>query len=658
MEDLLLRQGGVVVSETGVDFAVWSVHASRIELCLYDENGEKELCRLPMIRGDGNVHRLFVDGLQEGTRYGYRADGVHAPDEGLWFDPAKLLVDPYATELDRPFRYDPRLGVHGEETADLVPKAIVRRDVATRSAGKPFRPGGLVYEIAVKPFTILHPDIPTGLRGTVAALAHPSVIAHLKQIGVDAVELMPITAWIDERHLPPLGLSNGWGYNPIAFMALDPRLAPGGMAELRDTVSALHAAGISVILDLVFNHTGESDRFGATLSFRGLDNLSFYRHEAGRPGVLVNDTGTGNTVDCDHPYIRHLILDSLRHFVLHAGVDGFRFDLATVIGRTANGFTTENATLQAMLADDVLAGRSMIAEPWDIGPGGYQLGNFPPPFLEWNDRARDDTRLYWRGDGGKTGALATVLAGSSEIFSRNGAQGTRSVNFLAAHDGFTLMDLVSYAGKHNEANGEGNRDGHNENFSWNNGIEGPTNDAVIIESRRRDVRALLSTLFASRGTIMLTAGDEGGHSQRGNNNAYCQDNEITWLDWKTLDDELVRHTALLATLRRRFSIFNEMRFFAGNGDVEWLSVDGAPMTVEKWETPSLSTLAMVLATTDLDTGRPARLAVLFNRSANRATFLLPTQPGRTWSLLGEEDGHFEGAEIAVHGRSVRFIMEN
>ncbi|AHF85666.1 glycogen-debranching protein [Rhizobium leguminosarum bv. trifolii WSM1689] len=651
-------QAGAIVFETGVEFAVWSHHAAQIELCLFEDDGHREFARLPMARDSNYFHRLFVDGLKEGARYGYRADGIYAPDNGLWYDPSKLLIDPYAKEIDRPFRYDPRLGIYGEDSQDLMPKAIVATD--TRAAiGKPlFKPGGFIYEVAVRPFTILHPDVPEAQRGTVAALAHPSVVAHLKRIGVDAVELMPITAWIDERHLPPLSLTNGWGYNPVAFMALDPRLVPGGMTELRETVAALHAEGIAVILDLVFNHTGESDRYGATLSLRGLDNLHYYRHAQNCPGKLVNDTGTGNTLACDHPEVRRLVIDSLRHFVLNAGVDGFRFDLAPVLGRTATGFERDG-TLAAILSDDVLADRIMIAEPWDIGPGGYQLGNFPPPFLEWNDRVRDDLRCYWRGDDWKTGALATALAGSSDIFSRNDGKETRSVNFLAAHDGFTLIDLVSYAGKHNDANGEHNRDGHNENHSWNNGVEGETVYPTIRKRRRGDVMALISTLFATRGSIMLTAGDEGGRSQHGNNNAYCQDNEITWLDWKALDGDLIAHTAFVARLRRRFTVFSEPGFLSGNGDVEWISLSGEPMTVAEWETPSLSILGMLLSTGDRSSrGRQTRLAVLFNRSGSRQFFTLPSEGEPDWRQLTPDGAKKTGGRATVEPRSIAFFVEN
>ncbi|KKX30494.1 glycogen debranching protein GlgX [Rhizobium sp. LC145] len=637
---------GATLTSSGIIFRVRSETAETIDLCLFDETGTRETARLPMAR-EGEIFTLEVEDAREGTRYGYRAHGLYDPDRGLWFDPSKLLVDPYARELDRAFHHDKRLSAFGLDTADLVPKAIVTRDGKAKISKPLFAPGGFIYEVAVKPFTILHPDMPEHQRGTVAALAHPSVIAHLKRIGADAVELMPITAWIDERHLPSLGLANSWGYNPIALMALDPRLCPGGVKELRETVATLHGAGIGVILDLVFNHTGESDRHGATLSMRGLDNLSYYRHLPNEPGTLVNDTGTGNTLACERPHVRRLILDTLRHFVLHAGVDAFRFDLATVLGRTENGFDSRAETLLAMTSDEVLKDRILIAEPWDIGPGGYQLGNFSEAFLEWNDRTRDDIRRYWRGDQWTIGALATRLAGSSDVFS---GSGTRSVNFLAAHDGFTLMDLISHERKHNEENGEDNRDGHNENFSWNSGAEGKTDDPAILAARRRDLTALLSTLFATRGAVMLTAGDEGGRSQRGNNNAYAQDNEITWLDWRSLDENLIEHTAMLAALRKRFAVFSETHFFSGDGDVEWLAPSGNPMTVADWEAPDASAVGMILETLDRETGKPARLAVLFNRAHIPLGFMLP---GKGWRELAS------GApwRKTLPARSVFFCIE-
>ncbi len=643
---------GVTRTPDGTRFAVWSHNAARIDLCLFDKAGTKELRRLAMLR-EGDVHSVTLADIAVGTRYGLRADGIYSPEHGLWFDPSKLLVDPYATELDRPFRHDSRLTVFGEETADLVPKAIVTEAKTVKTKPPLFEPGGLIYEVAVKPFTILHPDIPKKKRGTLAALADPVVLDHLKRLGVSAVELMPIVAWIDERHLPPLGLHNGWGYNPIAPMALDPRLVPGGLKELRKTVDALHKAGIGVILDLVFNHSGESDRLGTTLSMRGLDNLTYYRHATDQPGELINDTGCGNTIACDHPVVQRLILDSLRHFVLTAGVDGFRFDLASILGRDMSGFHRDAALFAAIAADPVLSDRVLIAEPWDTGPGGYQLGNFPEPFLEWNDRARDDIRRYWRGDRHAMGALATALAGSSDTFSRWGETATRSVNFVAAHDGFTLTDLVSYARKHNEANGEGNRDGHDENYSWNNGAEGPIDDPEIAAARQHDAMALLGTLFASRGTIMLTAGDEGGRSQRGNNNAYAQDNAVTWLDWSKLDDKLIDHTARLSAMRRRFGVFADTRFFTGMGDVAWLRLDGHPMTVEDWEHPATDNLVMVLATEDRKQKRPTRLAVVLNRSHAPHPFRLPASLDGEWC-----DALSDAAPpVFAPARSVTFFVE-
>ncbi|MGF9563291.1 glycogen debranching protein GlgX [Neorhizobium sp. BT27B] len=640
---------GATLTPDGTHFAIWSSTAEKIELCLFDN--DTETARHTLIRGNEGIHHITLPGITAGQRYGFRAHGTYDPDHGLWFDPSKLLVDPYARELDRPFRHDVRLMRFGEDTADIVPKAILTPAAPINVTSPKFKPGGFVYEVAVRPFTMLHPDVPEEQRGTIAALAHPAIIAHLQKIGVDAIELMPITAWIDERHLPPLGLTNGWGYNPVAFMALDPRLCPGGITELRETVAKLHDAGIGTILDLVFNHTGESDRYGATLSMRGLDNLSYYRHLPDAPDVLVNDTGTGNTVACDHPVVQRLIIDTLRHFVSEAGIDGFRFDLAPVLGRTANAFVRDGGTLSAILADDVMTDRIMIAEPWDIGPGGYQLGNFPAPFLEWNDRARDDIRRYWRGDHGLTGTLASALAGSSEIFSRHGLTETRSVNFLAAHDGFTLMDLVSHQHKHNEANGEDNRDGHGENLSWNNGTEGATEDPNILDNRRRDVIALLSTLFASRGTVMLTAGDEGGRSQRGNNNAYCQDNAITWVDWAKLDPAIIAHTAFLARMRRRFPAFADTAFLTGADDVAWFSASGAAMTVEDWQRGDAATLTMVLAKPDRDSGRNVRVAVLFNRGHETVAADLPGNNWRTLAYAGTI------TRMELPPRSVSFALE-
>jgi glycogen operon protein len=660
-----LQQFGATLEPDGVRFSVRSASAERVWVCLFD-SADRETDRLEMSRADDISFSLFVTGLKPGAHYGLRADGRYDPPAGDWFDPGKLLVDPYAVAIDRPYVHDASLAAprgSGVDTARLVPKAIITEAAPPVPQRPPlFAPGGLIYEANVRGLTMRHPDIPAEMRGTIGALAHPAIVDHLNKLGVAAIELMPIVAWIDERHLPPLGLHNAWGYNPVTFKPLDPRLAPGGMAELRAAVATLQAAGIGVILDLVFNHTGESDVLGAILSLRGIEPSAYYATEV--DGRLVNDTGTGNTIACWQPAAIDLILDALRHFVTQAGVDGFRFDLASTLGRTSTGFSAEAPLLQAMLADPLLADRVLIAEPWDIGPGGYQLGNFPAPFGEWNDRFRDDVRRFWRGDGSTIGALATRLAGSSDIFRRNGQTTTRSVNFISAHDGFALADLVAYGQKHNEANGEDNRDGHGENFSWNNGIEGPSDDPAIVEGRRRDLRALLSTLFASRGAIMLTAGDEFAHTQQGNNNAYCQDNEITWLDWANRDRELEDHVATLAAFRKRWRLHGDSRFLDGQPmppvglrDVEWLSESGAPLEVGEWEQPERHRLTMLLASPD----RAERVAVVVNGDRRAGVFGLPRRDGFRWlpATATERDvaRHLDDNNFLIGGRAVAYLVE-
>ncbi|MGB7654863.1 MAG: glycogen debranching protein GlgX [Novosphingobium sp.] len=590
---------GASVSRGKTRFRVRSPGASALWLCRFD--GAKEQ-RLAMTR-HGEDWIAELPGDHSGTRYGYRADGLWDPANGAWFDSSKLLVDPHALELDRGFVQDPRLAQYGTDTAALIPKALVPAKLPVVRKTKPrFAPGGLIYELNVRGFTMLHPDVALQQRGTVAALAHAAIVAHLKKLQVDAVELMPITAWIDERHLPPLGLANAWGYNPVVPMALDPRLCPGGVTELRETVAALHKAGIGVILDLVFNHTGESDVHGGVLALRGLDN-SAYAH--GPDGSLINDTGCGNTLDFANPAVRALTLSSLRHFVRHCGVDGFRFDLATIMAR-GPGFDPAAPLFAELAADPLLADRVLIAEPWDIGPGGYQLGQFPAGWLEWNDRYRDDVRRFWRGDG-TVGALATRIAGSSDLFGDT----SRSVNFLAAHDGFTLADTTAYATRHNHANGEENRDGHGENFSWNNGAEGPSADPAIIAARAADLRALLATLFASTGTIMLTAGDEFGRTQHGNNNAYAQDNAAFWIDWENRDHALEDHVAALSRLRTECGTWSAQ--FPQPGI--WRKPDSGPMAAADWEGTSTDG---VIYTSSADT---ATLEI--SRSDRKAGWTVP-----------------------------------
>ncbi|OCC24198.1 glycogen debranching enzyme GlgX [Croceicoccus estronivorus] len=563
------EQPGAHVTDGVTRFAVRAPEADKLDLCLFEGSVER---RIAMNRTDAGWTAEIAGNLA-GTPYGYRAHGGWAPESGKWFDPAKLLVDPYALELDRRFTQDPRLATFGEDTAALVPRAVVP-DLLPECLRRPprFTPGGLIYEINVRGFTMRHPRVPKRLRGTVAALAHPAVLAHLRKLHVTAIELMPIVAWIDERHLPPLGLRNAWGYNPVTPMALDPGLCPGGVTELRETVAALHAKGIGVILDLVLNHTGESDVHGGVLSLRGLDNAA-YAHDA--DGALINDTGCGNTLDFANPAVRRMAIDTLRHFVKHCGIDGFRFDLAPILAR-GPGFSRDAPIFAEIARDPWLADRVLIAEPWDIGPGGYQLGRFPANWLEWNDRFRDDVRRFWRGDE-EPGKLATRIAGSSDIFGHR----CRSVNFLAAHDGFTLADTVAYLHRHNHANGEDNRDGHGENFSWNNGVEGPSDDPAVLARRQADLRALLGTLFASTGTIMLTAGDEFARTQHGNNNAYAQDNETTWIGWAGRDTALEDYTVSLSAWRAaHVQWFTD---FPSAGD--WLRLDGKRMEIPDWEDP-------------------------------------------------------------------------
>ena len=627
---------GALAVGGGVNFAVVSENATRIEVCLFDA-GDREIARLPLARF-GNVHCGFVTGIAAGARYGYRADGPYLPERGHRFDPAKLLVDPYATALDRPFAWRPELALprpSAVDTAALVPKALVPPPAGRAAApASPMpSPPGFVYEIAVKAFTRSHPAVPAAVRGTAAALAHPAVLDHLVRLGVDTVELMPLAAWIDERHLPALGLTNAWGYNPVVFMAPDPRIVPGGFAELRRAVDVLHRAGIRVVLDAVYNHTGESDALGATLSLRGLDNVLYYRHAA--DGRLVNDTGCGNTLQADRPEVADLVLDAMRFWATATGIDGFRLDLATVLGRTPDGFRTDAPLLAAIDDDPLLRRLVMIAEPWDVGPGGYQLGNFPDRWLEWNDRFRDDVRRFWRGDPGTLGPLATRLAGSADRFRHGGRRPSASVNFVAAHDGFPLADLAAYARKHTEENGEGHRDGTDENLSWNNGIEGRSDDPAVEAVRRRDVRALLLTLAIARGTPMLTAGDEMGRTQGGNNNAYAQDNPVTWLDWARADLALAAFAARLAALRKAHPSLAADRFLdgvshdpSGIPDVLWRRGDGRPMASADWRDGRV--LGVELFADD------DRTLAWINGESGDADGVLPEpRPGRSWRLLAD-----------------------
>ena len=601
---------GVTVDGDGVNVAVWSANAERIELCLFDEAGAEE--RIDLVFRDGDVRHAHVSGVGPGTLYGLRAHGPHRPEEGLRFNPAKLLIDPYARALDRPLRWDEAMSGHAgddlvlddRDSAPVVPRGIVQGDPAGPDPTTN-RPGHalsdlVIYEAHVKGLTAAHPEVPEDVRGTYEGLASPAVLDHLASLGVNAVELLPVQAFLDDRFLVARDLRNYWGYQPIAWCAPEPRYArTDAVAELRQAVHTLHEAGIEVIVDVVYNHTGEGDEFGPTLSLRGLDNAAYYRLvDEGRH--YVDDTGTGNTLAVDRPPVLRLVMDSLRYWVEVLGVDGFRFDLATTLGRTQKGFRPHGPFFSAIRQDPVLSAVKLIAEPWDLGPGGHRLGRFPHPFSEWNDRFRDGIRRAWQVRSLGSADVGARLLGSADHFDHGSRGATASVNFVTAHDGFTAADLASYAHKHNEANGEDNRDGHDENLSDNLGVEGPTDDPVVLAARARRVRGLLATLLVSQGVPMLLAGDEIGNSQGGNNNAYAQDNPLGWIDWSAPDTELLDLVRRLVRVRRDQPVLRQRTFMHGreradgHRDVTWHRADGASPTDEDWHDPEWRSVGLLL----------------------------------------------------------------
>jgi len=673
---------GLTLVPGGANVAVFSAHASAVELCLFDGDGQTEVERIALPERTGDVFHGFVAGISAGTRYGLRAHGPYDPRHGHRFNAAKLLVDPYATALDRRFALHPALfdelpgGVtrNDADSAPFVPKAIARLPFAPPPAPGvrvPW-PDTIIYELHVRGFTRSLAAVPEALRGTCAGLAHPAAIAHLVQLGITTVELMPVAATIDERHLAPLGLTNYWHYNPVALLTPDARLAPGGIDELAACIGALHAAGIEVVLDVVLNHTGEGDARGPTVSLRGLDNATYYRAVAGDPGRYVNDTGCGNTLALDRPPVLRLAMDALRHYAA-AGVDGFRFDLATTLGRRGDGFDPAAPLLQAIAQDPALRERKLIAEPWDLGPGGYQLGAFPAGWGEWNDAYRDTVRRYWRGDAGMTGALATRLAGSADIFAVRSRPPSRSVNFVTAHDGFTLADLVAHETKHNAANGEDNRDGTDANFSWNHGVEGATDDAAVRAARARDVRSLLATLLVSRGTPMLTMGDELGRTQHGNNNTYAQDNALAWVDWDRADRALADFTGALVALRKRHPALRVERALTGapaddSGipDVEWRRPDGGGMGADDWAGGDNHALIAVLYAPAANGYATDRVAIATNAGRDPVAVRWPEpRGGQAWRLLVDtalpggrpEDAAAAGEPAVLGARSVIVLAE-
>ncbi len=645
---------GATVTPDGVNFAVYSESATTIWVCLFDE-ADQEIDRFELDVHKDHIRAGLIANIGPGARYGLRADGPYDPDQGFFFDPNKLLVDPYARHLDRVFVRSPRLRLGREEavdTAPLVPKAIIRGEAEDKAKPRRKKIPNLFYELNVRGFTMRHPSVQGPLRGTVAALTTKRVIDHFKYLGVDTVQLMPTAAWIDEGHLPALGLTNAWGYNPVAYFAVDPRLVPRGPQELRVMTDAYRKAGINVILDVVYNHTGEGDQQGPILSMMGLDPQTYYRWvDVDGKKYLVNDTGTGNTLRCDHPAVQRLVIESLRYYVEELGVAGFRFDLATVLGRDP-AFNPEAEMLQKIKADPVLSNVILVAEPWDPGPGGYAVGKFGQEFQEHNDTYRDEIRAFWKGEPAKIGALAGKVSGSAELFDFAGRKPHHGVNMLAVHDGFTLRDLVSYHDKHNEANGENNKDGHNNNQSWNCGVEGETEDENVNAARRRDVRAMLATLFLSRGTPLIQQGDEMYRTQQGNNNAYAQDNEITWVDWDNADGALVDFVAAVNAFRKKHPAISHDHWLSGQDrqgvrDVVWLHPDGREMSEEDWNDAGASVLGMHLRHKDDE------VLVWFNRRIEPVVAHLPEGD---WAVGIQSDAtlevSFAGGTATVPPRSV------
>ena len=641
----------------GTNFAVLSANATRVELCLFDATGRNEVARLDLPSRTGNLWHGFLPARfgGPGLLYGYRVHGPYDPAHGHRFNPAKLLVDPCAQSVRGPFQWHAALlgSVHGrdeiasaDDSAPYVPRSEVVDGsfdwARVRSPNVPWR-DTVIYELHVKGFTQQHPDVPLHLRGKYLGLVQPAVLDYLKRLGVTTIELMPVQAFISEQFLVDRGLSNYWGYNSLAWFAPEPSYAiDDAVTEFKTMVRALHEAGFEVILDVVFNHTAEGNEHGPTLSLRGLDNALYYRLPADNRAHYVNLSGCGNTINFDEPGVRAMVIDCLRYWATEMRVDGFRFDLAPILGRDASGFSRAAPFFSALRADPQLAYLKMIAEPWDVGPGGYQLGSFPVGWAEWNDHYRDTVRAFWRGDRPLVGSFVERFAGSSDLFRARGRKPTASVNYVAAHDGFTLHDTVTYAERHNEANLEANRDGHAHNLSANYGVEGPTTDRAILNTRARQARNLLATVFLSQGVPMLLAGDEFGRTQRGNNNAYAQDNEINWVDWSLAERNasLVAFVQRLIDLRRsrlwlrRDTFLKGAQRVADAKDVTWLHPSGREMKDADWSDANLRSIAVLLNGAAQRSTQIGDLLVVFNADDAPAQMTLPEPPaGSAWGVL-------------------------
>jgi glycogen operon protein len=658
-KSIRIREGlphprGVTWDGKGVNFSLFSANATKVELCLFDSRGEQEQQRIELPEFTDEIWHGYIEGIGPGQVYGYRVHGPYDPENGHRFNPNKLLLDPYARELVGGLRWDHACFGYtiGEESDDLtfderdsapfVPKCVVVDEgFDWKQNLKPLVPWDrtIIYETHVSGYTKRHPAVPEALRGTFTGLSVPEVIEYIKSLGVTSVELLPIHMFINDSLLLERGLTNYWGYNSIGFFAADPRYFADpmrGVQEFKEMVLRLHDAGIEVILDVVYNHTAEGNELGPTLSFKGIDNHSYYRLLPDQKRYYINDTGTGNTLNLSHPRVIQMVTDSLRYWVQEMHVDGFRFDLGTILAREPNGFDNQSGFLKACSQDPVLGHVKLIAEPWDCGPGGYQVGGFPPGWAEWNDQYRDMIRDYWRGEAAAA-AVAPRLLASPDVFNKFGRRPAASVNFITAHDGFTLNDLVTYNERHNEANGEDNRDGHSHNRSWNCGSEGPTKDKAIIELRERQMRNLLATLLLSQGTPMVLAGDEFARTQQGNNNAYCQDNEISWVDWSLADqnESLVRFVKKLTALRRKYPILRRSRFLSGETNEEigikeitWINATGSEMQPEQWDDELMLCFGMLLdgraqATGIRQRGQDATILIVFNSYHDVVQFTLP-----------------------------------
>jgi len=699
---------GATPDKEGTNFSIFSANATRVEVCLFDETGLKEIKRftLPEFRDD--VWHGYIPGVKTGDLYGFRVDGPYDPHKGHRFNPDKLLLDPYAKQLkgefiwsDTHLAYDPQssqqdLTPDYRDNTPYLPKCVVVES-SKAQIGMPDlhyptveNEHSIIYELHVKGFTQNNPDVAAEFRGTFKGLAEPGVINYLKELGVNCIELLPVQSFFDEPFVLTKGLKNYWGYNSIAFFAPEPRYCHSGeLAEFKKMVATFHEADIEVLLDVVYNHTAEGNHLGPTFSLKGIDNASYYRLEENDPRYYVNHSGCGNTLNLQHPRVLQLVMDSLRYWVNEMGVDGFRFDLAPILGRGRQGkddFVDYSSFFAAVRQDPTLAKVKLIAEPWDIGPGGYQLGRFPDNWMEWNDRFRDTVRRFWRGDKGMLPEFAKRLHGSHDIFSQKGRRPYSSVNFVTSHDGYTLQDVVSYEQRHNWANGENNTDGHGSNFSANYGVEGPTTDSTVLAFRRQQKRNILATLFLAQGTPMLLAGDEFSNSQSGNNNAYCQDNDTAWLDWKNLDSVLVKQelsfVKQLIQLRKEHPLLNRDNYQHGEKisaktglpDICWLNPAGDPMGSDDWHNLNLKSFAMLLADVgheirmeknylvpneqcSIEYGNDDALLIIFNAHTKQVEFQLPGIQG-AWKKIVDTSENLSACSTNGNSQASEYVIKH